>query len=222
MASYDLLATEGDLAMKHWTVVPQVEFQNCEAVQVLCRHVKTFPVVDAFSGETSFRLLPSNLFILQVVVEESGERHKLKIVENADSIKYVWQKPNRLRRPTTGKGLAKTGRGATSVQDGFDMLSPFHWLPGEESDFGTRGEFVAHLDRILGSELAAWVMELFRWRRPLCVNACERNMEHVSHQLQSTPRQRLRGSMTGTLGTSVRLDAEPPGRQQTAGVVRVG
>jgi hypothetical protein len=160
--------------MRDWTVVPQIEFQNCEPVSVLCRHVRTSPVVDAFTGETSFRLLPDNLFILQVIVETDREQHKLRIIEDGKGVTFVWQKPDRPTRPTCKSDRSNAGgRYVDSRQETADMLSPLHRVPGEKAEFTSKDDFTAHLNRILGRDLSEQVMELFRWRRPLCLaKAC--------------------------------------------------
>ena len=158
--------------MRNWTVVPQIEYVDGAPVEMLCKHLTTYPVTDVATGETLFRLLPRGLFILRVIVEADDEKHELKIIENGKNVKYVWQQPSRLTRPTIKIGLGKGGRRyVDSRREVVDMLSPFHRVAGDKAEYASKSDFIAHLDRVLGRELASDVMELFRWRRPLCVTA---------------------------------------------------
>jgi hypothetical protein len=151
--------------MRDWCLVWQTEYENCEPVEVACRQIKYFAVVDPVSGETKFRRIAKNLRIFQVMVELEDEQHRLKLIENRGLTKFVWQHPERMVHPTMRIGLGKSGgRFIDSRRDVVDRLSPKCRVPGEKVEFTNKGDFVDHLNRVLGKELADLVMEVFNQR----------------------------------------------------------
>jgi hypothetical protein len=166
----DCLPYQRTIAMKRWTVVPQVEYQQCEPAQVLCKHIRTTAVVDEATGRTSFQLLPKEQFVLQVIVEADDRECKLRIVENSGRVRFIWQHADRMT-PLAAHSKWRRSENRNYLPVGFCSLRR---LPGPQIEFERQSEFVAYLVPILGSEFVAQVMELFRWRRPLCGSRSER------------------------------------------------
>lgn len=148
--------------MRNWQLVWQIEYENFEPIEVPCKRIRKFPVVDPVTGETKFRLVSKKLRIFQVIVEADDDQHRLKAIENRGRLKFVWHFPDRMEHPTIRIGLGKSGgRFVDTRRDIVDTLSPKCRVPGEKVEFGSKGDFVEHLNRVLGNELAAVVMELF-------------------------------------------------------------
>jgi hypothetical protein len=151
--------------MRNWRLVWQIEYENFEPIDVLCKQITSFPVIDALTGERKFRLLPRNLLILQIVAEADGDQHRLKVIKKGRGVKFVWQQPDRMEHSTMQIGLGKSGRRCVdSRREIVDTLAPKCRVPGDKAEFGTRADFVEYVNRILGNELGNAVMTLFDQR----------------------------------------------------------
>lgn len=137
-----------------WKIVPQEETIGREKREVVCKHVKCFPI-EGKGGDMSFGRL--KFLLLQVLVEdEQGYRLALKFnaSQGVQHATFVVQHPKRLEYPMMVVGEGKRRRKIV------DTLSPKVEVPGEKEQY-TQEAFVRRIERMFGAELANVIITAF-------------------------------------------------------------
>ncbi len=136
-----------------------------EPTRVLCKEIKYIPVINRETSEREWQRLPRCRQLFQIIVECDGDAHRLKMIVGRTYTKFVWHHPDRMEHPTLEIGMAKGGRRYADTRRTItDTLAPKRRVPGEKVEFSNRSDFIDHLTRILGNQLVAAVMELFKQR----------------------------------------------------------
>lgn len=133
-----------------WTIVPQEEGED----QVLCKHIRFFPIKSKKTREVKFGRL--NILVLKIVFRhESGDTHSLTMSDSGNGPKLKWHNPSYLEFPplrdvATGRPIKRRGRIVP------DVLSAKVRVEGQTFEMDAD-----KLERKLGKDMAERTMALF-------------------------------------------------------------
>lgn len=148
--------------MATYRIVPQIEKQGQEEEEVLCKHVRFYPIKNKKGAATgNFGRFGFPIFKVLLECVESASEHYITWSNFSGAVnggKYIYHMPNKTEHPKMWVGEGKRRKQIV------DTLSPMIEVPGDTHEFTSADALVAFLVPRLGEELTIDVLDAFEQR----------------------------------------------------------